>query len=300
MSYENPRQPEGINVRDDHPLRDFFSLLLVLLIIVVTTVFALTLAAERLVHYIPFATEQRIVEAVGVRFGDFDPLADEAATTSADERAAREKYLRLLADRLAEHMEMPADMTFTVHYSPSDTLNAYATLGGHVVLFQGLIEKLPNENALAMVLAHEMAHVKLRHPIVAMSRGLTVAIAVGSILGFTDNAASAQLVQWLGITTAVSFSRDQERAADALAADVLIAEYGHLHGANDLFKALSAGAEGAQGVDLPPLLTEFAATHPALAERIETIDARAAQLETGGATSPLPELMGGLAPGLQD
>ena len=50
-------------------------------------------------------------------------------------------------------MDLPKDMSITVHYSTDKTVNAMATLVGNIIIFQGLIDVLPNENALAMVMA---------------------------------------------------------------------------------------------------------------------------------------------------
>lgn len=49
-----------------------------------------------------------------------------------------------------------------VYYSPKDDLNAWALPGGHVVVFQGLLDALTREQ-VAFVLGHELAHVVLRH-----------------------------------------------------------------------------------------------------------------------------------------
>ena len=79
----------------------------------------------------------------------------------------------------------------------------------------------------------------------------------------------------------------QERAADVLAADALLAEYGHLAGATDLFKALSSEADNA---DADPRLPfpEFTATHPALSERVAALEERATALGLSGSVTPLP------------
>ena len=45
----------------------------------------------------------------------------------------------------------------TVHAVQDPTVNAFATLGGHVFVFTGLVDSLDSENGLAMVLAHELA-----------------------------------------------------------------------------------------------------------------------------------------------
>ena len=51
-----------------------------------------------------------------------------------------------------------------MHYDPGGTFNAYATAGGQLVFYRGLLEAMPHENALATVVAHEIAHVAHRDP----------------------------------------------------------------------------------------------------------------------------------------
>ena len=111
-------------------------------------------------------------------------------------------------------MDLPAEMQITVHYASDDTVNAMATLGGNIVVFQGLIDTVDSENALAMVLAHEIAHVRHRHPIVAMGRGFTVMLALSALSGVGDG----MIQQWvgsMGMLPMLAFSREQEEAADA-------------------------------------------------------------------------------------
>ncbi|MEM1230934.1 MAG: M48 family metallopeptidase, partial [Pseudomonadota bacterium] len=169
-----------------------------------------------------------------------------------------------LAQRLARHMDFPEGLEPRVHYLPGETVNAFATLGGRVVFFEGLVSQLPSENALALVLAHELAHLQLRHPIVAAGRGLTVSLALAATFGLADNAVVAQLVEWIGVTSTLSYSRDQEREADALAAQVVLAEYGHLRGARGLFDLFrdESGESSA-------LVPDFRSTHPSIDERIQ-------------------------------
>ena len=65
-----------------------------------------------------------------------------------------------------------------------------------------------------MVMAHEIAHVRHRHPIIAMGRGFTVALALSSLAGLGDSAVQ----QWLGsmgMLPLLSFSREQEAQSDA-------------------------------------------------------------------------------------
>jgi predicted Zn-dependent protease len=47
----------------------------------------------------------------------------------------------------------------------SPELNAFATTGGHILITRGLIETLQTEDALAAIIAHEIAHVQLNHSV---------------------------------------------------------------------------------------------------------------------------------------
>ena len=85
-----------------------------------------------------------------------------------------------------------------------------------------------------MLVAHEIAHIKQRAPIVSLGRGITVALAVASLSGFGDSGMSEQLVGHVGLLTSLSFSRSQEVAADMEALQTLEAYYGHTQGAEKL------------------------------------------------------------------
>ncbi len=275
MSYENPKQAEGINVSDEHPLQDLVVLLAAVTAISFLVIMLLAGLAQRLAIHIPFATEQRIAQAL--------PDILQLTGASSEANSSREKVLRELGERLRIAMDVADPITVTIHYSDTPTVNAFATLGGQIVIHAGLADKLTNENALAMVLAHEIAHVKLRHPIVAMSRGVTVSIALGTMFGLTDNDSTAQLVQWMGITTTLSFSRAQEHAADALAAQTLIELYGHLEGADELYQTLKLTYAEETLVTGP----DFLNTHPNLDERLQRLDKLKTELGATGSVTPL-------------
>ena len=45
----------------------------------------------------------------------------------------------------------------------SPELNAFASPGGHILVTKGLVESAASEDMLAAIIAHELAHVKLKH-----------------------------------------------------------------------------------------------------------------------------------------
>ncbi|PKO40901.1 MAG: hypothetical protein CVU33_01735 [Betaproteobacteria bacterium HGW-Betaproteobacteria-6] len=274
--YENPEIPEGINVSPTHPLKDFALLVAGISALLIVAVLAVSLLAGQLARHIPFEQEQALAASLG-------RWLPEPPDSPVDRQ--RQQYLQSLADRLAGTMELPPEMPITMHYSSSKTLNAMATLGGHVVVFQGLIDTLPSENALAMVLAHEIAHVRHRDPVVAMGRGFAVMLALSSLSGVGDGA----LQQWLGgvgMLPILSFSRSQEEAADATALQAVLDLYGHVGDAAAFFEEV---AERQSAAHSPTMFN----THPDVNQRIARIrefSARHARPQPPSATS-LPGFM---------
>lgn len=252
--YENREIPEGINVSPTHPLKEFALLLAGVSALAVGAVLILSLLAGYLVRHVPFSQEKALAQNIGNQL----PKTQKSAVDRQ-----REQYLQALAERLSRAMSLPDDMTITVHYVPDDTVNAMATLGGNIVIFQGLIDALPSENALSMVVAHEIAHVRHRHPIVATGRGFAVALALSSLAGVGDGL----MQQWLagmGMLPVLSFSRSQEEVADADALQALLRLYGHVGGASAFFAYI---AERHPDASLPALFN----THPGHHERIDRI-----------------------------
>ena len=170
-----------------------------------------------------------------------------------------------------------------VHASGDDTFNAFATLGGHVLLFRGLLEALPNENALVMLMAHEIAHVRHRDPIVSIGRGAAIQLVVGLLFGDPNLAALGRA----GIYTQLHFNRDMERSADADALRAVYAIYGHVAGAADLFSLIQQKRRHA-GRGEPPAIFS---SHPLDRQRLDAIADSVRQngwADTGKVT-PLPD-----------
>lgn len=263
--------PEGINADPEHPLKELAWLGGGLLLLVVLVVAVMSFAAQGLARHIPFAYEQSIT-------ADF-------AADMEDDDGETQAWLQALADDLAAGMDLPEGMSIHVHYVDDDLVNAFATLGGHVVVFRGLLDATPNENALAMVLAHEIAHVRHRDPIVALGRGVLVATALAAVTGVSGNDVASRVLGDAGLMTSLHFSRKQESAADDAALEALARHYGHVAGATLIFEHFLADEKEA-GFHIPELF----ATHPASQRRIDRIHghARDRGWAEDGETTTLP------------
>ncbi|WNO08104.1 M48 family metallopeptidase [Teredinibacter sp. KSP-S5-2] len=279
MRYSNPEIPEGINVTQVHPLKEFFTLIAGVAGLVIVAVFLLAVTVQYLVTLIPFEKESQWLGRMGESF-----TASMQSEEISDNHQQIEGYLQQLADSLSEHQALPEGMTITVHYSEGDTVNAFATLGGNIVIFKGLLETLPHENALAMVMAHEIAHIKHRHPIVALGRGVAVGLVLVSLSGVGDGVAVQQLLGNLSMLTTLTFSRSQEELSDHDALGVLSAEYGHIGGAEALFEVLQKEYDGKE----PP---QILSTHPHTEKRIERIKEMQTAMDTDTEFKPLPDFI---------
>lgn len=271
MRYENPRLPEGINVTPEHPLKEFTQLLVGIALLAVLAVAILAFAAERLAQRIPFEMELQLASQYRGQLPQRGPVTES---------------LQALAERLAVAAELPPEMKITVHYVDDKTVNAMATLGGNIVVFRGLLEKMPNENALAMVLAHEIAHIRHRHPVMALGRGVVIGLTLAAIGGFSGNDITGRVLGDAGLLTVLSFNRAQEAEADRTAVAALARHYGHVAEADAPFRILQELADTRGRGTVPGFLN----THPASTDRIEAIrrQAREHGWSLEGARTPLP------------
>jgi Zn-dependent protease with chaperone function len=285
--YANPDVPHEVNVGEKTPLPDFFrlSLGLVLLTLIVTTV--VFFVARRYAPSLPFRYEAALADAVWKRAGK--KAAESAGTASAC--AAGERALQRLADRLAAKMKLPQEMTIRVHLVPGRQANAFATLGGHILVNTALVERVHSENALAMVLAHEIGHIKHRDPIVALGGGVAVALLLSATIGGSDGGV---LAGWAVGMTQMSFSRAQEERADREALSALRTHYGHTGGADEFFATIMDEHPATSKIPV------FLNTHPMPSTRLDAI--RATFPPVLPALRPLPESLrspGGCVAGMR-
>jgi Zn-dependent protease with chaperone function len=234
--------------------RDFFvqgGIALILLVVLVQGVFRL---GQFLGPLIPFAWEKQ-VSAMALK--DF-PLSDRGP-----EARARREVLQRLTDELVPFQKFPPGMTVTIHYANLDQVNAFATLGGNIVVYEGLIERLPSENALSMVIGHEMSHVKSRDALRSISAEQLATLVVGLATG--DSGLAAQIVSNIELLTSLQFSREVEERADRDGLTSLNGHYGHVNGYLQTFDALEDWVRDHGGEDTQP--PEFLRDHPDTATR---------------------------------
>jgi predicted Zn-dependent protease len=133
----------------------------------------------------------------------------------------------------------------------SNDINAFTTSGGHIFLTHGLINIAKTEDALAAVIAHEVAHNQLRHSIKSIKTSrvtqaflITATAGAGVIMGIDSNEFVDILNESVGeiLQTMVNggYSKEQEYEADLAAMTFLAAAGYQPSGLIDMLNELKA------------------------------------------------------------
>ena len=267
MKFENPKVPEGINVSRHSGLYELFLLSLGTLLLFAALGLAALYLGSLLGRHAPVAWENAVASVV----------LGERARSSDGKSNPIEAELQDLAERLAGQIGLPDGLAIKAHYLNDDMINAFATVGGHIFIARGLIERMRNENALAMVVAHEVAHIAHRDPAAALGGGLLLQILM-SVATSSTTELPEDLVFGPNALLLNSFSRDVEREADAAALAALAAIDGHVGGASTFFEIV-------QDMPQPP---ELLSSHPLTQERIDVIERTAREKDWPRLGDPTP------------
>jgi predicted Zn-dependent protease len=103
----------------------------------------------------------------------------------------------------------------------SNEVNAFCMPGGKIVVFEGILPYTQNENGLAIVLGHEIAHAVAKHSAEQMSKAIRQQYGtqiLGSVLNNAVGSGVGDLASWAaqqGFSFAnLKYSRDNETEAD--------------------------------------------------------------------------------------
>ena len=188
------------------------------------------------------------------------------------------RYLRGMVDEILQsgQVKYADEFEWTTRIIENDSvLNAFATPGGYIYVYTGLIKYLEQEDDLAGVLGHEVAHADLRHSARNIERVQGLQFLLGLLVG--NSGELTQTVAGLaGNVAGLSFSRAFETEADAESVEYLSATQYNCAGAASFFEKLqAAGQTGGPA---------FLSTHPNPGNRVENITEKAQEI--GCSTTP--------------
>lgn len=192
------------------------------------------------------------------------------------------EYINDIGHRIAVQSN-DGDHKFTFFVVNDSRINAFALPGGFIGVHTGLIEASRNEDELAGVMAHEVAHVTQRHIARAIHAGsrqsmLSTAMMLGAmILGAAGGSSDAvqagiALAQGTAAQQQINFTRSNEFEADRIGIGALAEAGFDPYGMASFFEVMSRQDTSSPDLRIP----EFLRTHPVTTARIAEARSRAA------------------------
>ena len=160
-----------------------------------------------------------------------------------------------------------------VNVITSDTINAWCMAGGKIAVYTGIIEKLNlNDDEIAFILAHEIAHALREHVREQQSQEMIKSglINVASVFGVDNTILGvANLAANVGIS--LPFSRSHENESDEIGLELAYMAGFNPDGAASLWTKMQEHSGDGR--------LEFLSTHPSHENRIKNLQTLAAKLK---------------------
>jgi Zn-dependent protease with chaperone function len=243
--------------------------------LVICGVFGVPALATRVVPFIPLAVEQKLGNAIDKQIRaalDTKHLgaAFECGNTPVEQPG------RVALDKLVTRLATAANLPFALHVSVvrRPDFNAFAMPGGHIYVYQALLDKAEAPDELAGTLAHEMGHVAQRDGTRTVVQAAGLSFLFGMLLG--DFVGGGAVVIAAKAVLQSSYSRKVEAMADAYGVRLMADVGGDQRALATILARMTSDKD--RGVKI--LLD-----HPETKDRIAAINAMA----VGGATTPLLE-----------
>ncbi len=178
-------------------------------------------------------------------------------------------YLTQLGKKLIAKLPAgAAQYPWEFHCVNDKEINAFALPGGYVFVNRGAIEASDDEAQLAGVIAHELAHVILRHGTAEATKEQAAQGVVGLLGTILGGNAGGSLLAELGKFSAggmlLRYSRSAETQADVLGTQVLYDAGYDPRALAQFFEKIDAESKGKN----PP---EFFSDHPNPEDRVERV-----------------------------
>ncbi|MDD4051465.1 MAG: M48 family metallopeptidase [candidate division Zixibacteria bacterium] len=170
-----------------------------------------------------------------------------------------------------------SDLPFQFAVIESDQVNAFATPGGYVYFYTGILRTCDKEAELVAVMAHEISHVVARHGVKRLQTVMGAEIVLSLALGGKSEMTQSLAETALGIVMQ-GYSRSQENEADNFGVTYMTRSGYDPNGTILMFeKLVQSGDGGTAGI-----FESLTSSHPDTQDRINKTKAEIAAMK------PLP------------
>ena len=193
-----------------------------------------------------------------------------------------EQKLQRMVDRIVEANGLE-EFDYKVHLLSTSNINAFTPGAGVIFVEEGLVAQATTEAMMAMVLAHEIAHIVKAHPIEGMRDrsilnigGVAVSEYVGSQTTGFDRELALMLVDYTHRAAVSGYGRAAESEADRLGFEYYVKAGYKPASAPDIFHEFSRIFGAAPVID-----HFFHGTHPQSHERASRLRKLVLDMEDG-------------------
>ena len=187
------------------------------------------------------------------------------------------QYVNAVGQKILAAMP-PQPFEYHFYVIKEDSYNAFAIPAGHIFIHSGLLAAMDDEEELAGILGHEIAHVVCRHLSKRIERSKKIDLATlagivaGVLMGVTTGDATAMQALTFGSaaagqSAALAYSRDDEAQADQLGLQEITKAGYSPEGLLDALKKIRS-KQWFGSNQIPTYMM----THPALEDRLVWID----------------------------
>jgi predicted Zn-dependent protease len=152
--------------------------------------------------------------------------------------------------------------SINVHVVENKEINAFAMPGRHLVVHTGLIDFADDEDEIAGVIAHEIAHIESGHVVKKLGKEIGLSILMNLTLG---DIGGEVVRNALSTITSTAYDRSLEKEADLNAVDYMIAAK-----MNPTY--LASFLEKLDKQSKTPEVLKWVSTHPDSKERVRYIN----------------------------
>lgn len=156
----------------------------------------------------------------------------------------------------------------------SDQINAFATPGGYIYFYTGILGLMDNEAEMAAVMAHEISHVVARHSVQHLQKALGIQLLASVALGEKSAGTLGQITGVLAGLWLNGYGRSYELQADEYGVFYMKEAGYNPDGARTMFHKLATlSGSGEQG-----WFEKLTSSHPDTQERLSKINAQIAAM----------------------
>ena len=245
---------DNSNVTETNPLKDLFKIATQLFLIVIIIYFSVFILSGIFIKTMPTDKQIKLENTIS-------KLSTLKTENISNEEKSRLEYIKKKI--LSKDKKFPKTSKLEINITPDERMNAFCYPNGNIYITSGLYKKLKNEDELAFVIAHEMAHYKNRDHLMALRKNISAAavMLVMSVVSPNDNAASKVVSSGIDASD-LSYSRGVEKKADNYAKKALLSLYGNTSG----------GVKALEILDKEAIIHfDLISTHPDTRKRIENL-----------------------------